>query len=297
MMSAIPGVPPRPLTLAIYRQRDPWLTLTVDPYATVSALKQLVAQHSGLMPSQHRLVFNGAVLAGEMSLSHYRIADGSRIYSLAVAAPPARPRPYQLLNRLWPLLDGLSAPDPARFVDAVCGIRDIIEDPAILSLARIDPVVRDAVDDAAALLAAARRPTSRRTRDFHARCQDQLLDQFEGAPDGMRVLQAIVDDAGEPEEAPPEPTRIRAAARICERPLPNPWAARRKDGALYASAVRLSFGEREPAARRDARIRFSEEVAALKDMGFRDEERILQALCETNGNVHLAAKLLQSRMG
>jgi hypothetical protein len=292
MLSSILDVHPS-LTVTIYRHRDPWLTLTVDPYSTVSSLKDLISERSGLLPTQHRLIFNGSILTNEMTLSYYRISNSSRIYFLPLPARSHRPRPYQRLNQLWPLLDELGVVDSSRYVDLVCEIKDIIEDPAILSLSRIDPVVRDAVDDALALVAATARPTSRKMADFHARCQDQLFDQFEGAPDGMRVLQSLVDEM-ENDDAPAPPMRIRPAGRISDRPLPNPWSARRKEGALYTSAMRLSFGGSE--LRKDARLKFSEEVAVLKNMGFRDEDRILQALCETNGNVHLAAKLLQSRM-
>jgi transcriptional regulator with GAF, ATPase, and Fis domain len=41
-------------------------------------------------------------------------------------------------------------------------------------------------------------------------------------------------------------------------------------------------------------MKFSKEVAVLKHMGFNDEDRIVRALCETNGNVKLAAQLLEN---
>jgi hypothetical protein len=57
------------------------------------------------------------------------------------------------------------------------------------------------------------------------------------------------------------------------------------------SGRRVTFESRAP-----SRGRYSEAVEVLKAMGFRDEEVILQALREADGNIQRAAKLLQRRM-
>ena len=43
------------------------------------------------------------------------------------------------------------------------------------------------------------------------------------------------------------------------------------------------------------KVKFADQINALKDMGFTDEEIILQALRETGGNVRKAEQLLRNR--
>ena len=45
------------------------------------------------------------------------------------------------------------------------------------------------------------------------------------------------------------------------------------------------------------RERFASELAQIKEMGFNDEETILQMLQQTNGNVNLAIERLFSYLG
>jgi hypothetical protein len=281
---------PAPITVSVNRNRSPWLPLEINPYCTVSTLKDAISRKSGLYPSQQRLVFHGTVLQNEMSLSYYNITSGSQLYFVALPAPaPPRARPYQLLNRLWPLLDELSSADSQRYLDVVGEIKQIIEDPVIQSLSRIDAAVKDAISDAWGFIEIAQRPVSPKTQTLKARAQDQLLDQFDNSPEGIRILQAAMEEISDQDAGPlPEPTRVKYSARISERPLPNPWTAQRRDGAIYTSGFRLSFGEGS------ARLKFSREVAVLKHMGFNDEDRIVRALCQTNGNVRLAAQLLEN---
>ena len=48
---------------------------------------------------------------------------------------------------------------------------------------------------------------------------------------------------------------------------------------------------------RPPRERFANELTQIKEMGFNDEETILQMLQETNGNVNLAIERLFSHLG
>jgi hypothetical protein len=283
---------PSPITISINRNRQPWFSLQINPYSTVSSLKSLISTKSGLYPSQQRLIFRGTILLNEMSLSYYNITNGSELYFVPIP-PPSQPRarPYHLLNKLWSLLDQLSSANSHRYLDIVSEIKQIIENPVIQSLSRIDAAVKDAIDDAWSLIETTQRPISAKSQTLRARGEDQLLDQFDNSPEGIRILQAALDEISDREIGPlPEPTKVRYSARISEKPLPNPWAMKRRDGAIYSSGFRLSFGEFEGSAR----MKFSKEVAVLKDMGFNDEDRIVKALCQTNGNVRLAAQLLEN---
>jgi hypothetical protein len=290
-MNSLIDFPPTFITVIIKRNTETWLTLEIDKFSTVAALKDRICQNSGLSPSQVRLVFSGKLLSNEMSLSFYDIRNGSQIYCVFQSQPIQRQRPEQLLNRLTSLLDELPEADSRRYTDLVSEIRWIIDNPLVQSLSRIDNSVKSVLSNAEVTLKNTRRPSSRRMRTFRAKVQDSFLDQIDASPDGFRILPSLLE-SDEPEERdPPETTRIRPARKICERPLPNPWSKSDR-GVLYSSAVRMSVAS--PAV--SAKARWLKEVALLKGMGFSDEDHILEALCETNGNVQLAAQLLQGRM-
>ncbi len=48
---------------------------------------------------------------------------------------------------------------------------------------------------------------------------------------------------------------------------------------------------------RPPRERFATQLQQIKEMGFHDEETILQILAQTNGNVNLAMEILFSSLG
>ena len=52
-----------------------------------------------------------------------------------------------------------------------------------------------------------------------------------------------------------------------------------------------------PADVRPPRERFATQLQQVKEMGFTDEETILQILTQTNGNVNLAMEILFSSLG
>ena len=52
-----------------------------------------------------------------------------------------------------------------------------------------------------------------------------------------------------------------------------------------------------PADTRPPRERFATQLQQIKEMGFVDEETILQILVQTNGNVNLAMEILFSSLG
>jgi hypothetical protein len=293
MLSSPVDYPPPFITIFVNRNHEPWFSVDVDAYATVSSLKDIISKKTGMYPSQQRLVFRGVVLANEMSLSYYNITNGSRIYFVPVAQQSApRAQTCNLLHNLWPLLDQLSPGASCPCSDLRSRIQAIIEDPVIESLARTDSAVKDAVGGAWKVTAAAARPTAGKMRGVLSRAHDLLLDQFDNSADGVRILRSVVEEvlAEESARAPPsEPTRIRPACRICERPLPNPWPGTRREGPLYASGLRLSLGPADAGAMAE----FAREVEMLREMGFTDEGRMLHALSEAKGNVHFAAQLLE----
>jgi hypothetical protein len=295
------------ISVTILRDGDPWLSVDADRYATVYSLKESISARSGVEMSQQRLVYSGKVLVNEMSLYHYGITDGSRVYYVpAPRAGLSRPRPNSILNRLWSLTHELPVVDSRRFSEVVLLIREVLDDPAVRARAKIDARLKDALDKAEETVTKTERPISRRTQDFEARNQDLLLDQFDSTPEGFCMMRSLAENESESdEEELPEPTRIRFVRQISERPLPVPWAS--KGGQVLRNAgLRVAAGlmTREPRSGRrvtfESRAQsggtYSEAVEVLKARGFRDEDVILQALRETDGNIQHAAQLLQRRM-
>jgi hypothetical protein len=264
------------------------------------ALKERLADDIGVFPSQQHLVYSGRVLLDEMSLDFYKIRSGSVIYYLPVIQRDfVGQQPLHLLTDLMHLLKELPDADSRRFTDLIVEIRSILANSTLQASARIDPHTKQILLDAEETISTAQRPISRRTRASHARGQDLVLDSYDSSPDGFRTLQSMLEPDPEPiDDANRTKTRFRK--RIGNHPLPNPWVESRNNrySVFHSSGLRISFRPSigTPTAARSpiARSRFSKQVAVLKNMGFDDETDILEALAEANGNVQLAAKLLQN---
>jgi hypothetical protein len=282
------------VTISLQLNNKPWRLQSVDRFSTVLGLKELIASACGLCPFQQRLVFAGQLLEDEMSLDFYQITNNSRVYLLPIRQSRENPRFH--LTRLTALISEASASDCRTARAAVAGIKSLLDNPVLVALSRIDDTVKSTLEEADVIVNGFESRRSPDTSDVQARAQDQLMSQFDTSPEGFRAMVSLLESNSESdEERFADPTRIQPAVRICERPLPTPWASKKKS-VLYRSALRVSVGARE-APRKSvtfgiAKAKFPQQMAVLKDMGFSDEDRIMQALCETNGNVQLAAKRL-----
>lgn len=299
----------RAVTVQVQRGTDPPFNVTCDEYDTVFSLKESIAAVCGLNPINQRLVFAGKVLSDQLSLSFYNISDGSRVFLVPHFPRKEKPRPYQMLNRLLSLVEELPTADSDRYMDVTAEIDAIIEEPFVRGVARIDPDVQQLLEGAEDALYLSRRPVSRRTRDFVARSHDIIMDQFDACPEGLRIMKGIIDAEDDDDDSEPIPTELNYRSKINDRPLPNPWSRDRlgigRRSILKDSALRMSMPipRKELSAARKVtfegrtntqlKSKFSQQLAALKNMGFNDEKVILEALSETNGNVQLAAKLLR----
>ena len=114
-------------------------------------------------------------------------------------------------------------------------------------------------------------------------------------------------------------TNINYSRVLQSKPLPDPWSKnKRKNNILQNTALRLSvpvpsflYQMNQDVKRLDdnfslrktptfdvnyslnLKSKFSAEMALLKNKGFNDEKKILQALSETNGNVQQAEQILK----
>jgi hypothetical protein len=276
-------------------------------YDTVLSVKESLATRTGLYPSQQRLIYAGKILANEMTLGYYGIRTGAQLYFLPVAPTSGqRVRPYELPNKLITLLNELPNADSRRYTDIVREIRAILKNRTVRASARIDPDISDLLEDAEETLATSERPQSGRMKKCLAQVRDQALDTYDCSISGLNAMKALIDDdSDQPEE--PQRTNLRYKKTISNQPLPTPWSTpKSKYSVFQTSALGLSQpttlrSSAELSARHvsfDSRGcgtekgKFAQQLAALKNMGFNDEEIILEALVQTNGNVQLAAKLL-----
>ena len=300
----------RAVTVQVQRGSDEPFTVTCDEYDTVFSLKEAIAAVTGVNPINQRLVFAGKILSDQLSLSFYKIGDGSRVFMVTQYPRKEKPRPYQMLNRLLSLVEELPTVDASRYREVTSEIDAIIDEPFVRGVARIDSDVRQLLEGAEDALYLSRRPVSRKTKDFVARSHDIIMDQFDACPEGLRIMKGLIDADEDEYDSEPQVTELNYRSKISERPLPNPWGRDRvgigrrsilKDSALRMSMPipRREFAPKQKTVTFEGRTntqlksKFSQQLAALKNMGFHDEKVMLEALSETNGNVQLAAKLLR----
>jgi hypothetical protein len=164
-------------------------------------------------------------------------------------------------------------------------ITGLLDDPVLHSYARICPEVKAIVDDARIFLDSVEPPLSAELNRTIACLNDQTMTQFETTAAGMRSLRdVLMKDVG-PRTVPLAPVHLDFEPRITEEPLPVWWSPRLAE----AGRVRRHTRDRQVPMRE----RWSNEIRALKRMGFGDESVILRALKETSGNVQRASELLK----
>ena len=316
------------ITIRVKFGDNPPFKVTCDQFCTVFSLKQQISNLMKLFPEQIHVVFAGQVLKDDLSLSFYKIRENSQIFIVIAKdsqPKPNRPRPYQMLNRLLQLLDELPNCEAEKFNIIIDEINSIMNNPIVQSFARINSDVQQLFSDAREVIANTERPVSRKTRQFIAKSKDTILDQFDSTPEGFRLIQSLVEESEESDSDGPLPkpkTNLRYNKKISNKPLPNPWenTSARKRSVFQNAALRLSvpaasliFPENSITIRPEENLplmktptfennfslglksKYAEQIKALRKMGFKDENIILQALSETNGNVQLAAQILKQK--
>jgi ubiquitin-like protein Nedd8 len=280
------------------------ISVDANRFDTVSSLKESLARRTGLYPSQQRLVYAGKILANEMSLDYYRIRPGAQIYFLPVHSPRYVDRLYYLPSKLLNLLNELPTADTHRYIDIVTDIKMLIKDPTLLANARIDPDIRHLLVDAVETVSTAQRPTSARTKLLEARGRDQTLDSSDHSIIG---LNALLEDDDSETQAEPEHTNLRYRKRISNKPLPTTWSSPpSKYSIFHTTALSLSHPvsvarpadstpRHESFTFEPSTSQFAQQLAILNRMGFTDDDLVLEALTETNGNIQLAVQLLRDK--
>lgn len=313
-----------PSTIFIRRTDGSEFRVTLMKTDRVYTLKEKISSELGLTPEQQSLVYRAKVLADDLSLSYYGIHDGSIVFLVPKkSARQSRPLPSQLVSRLFALLDSLPEVSSTQYQITVNEINELLKNPILKSASRINPEIQQILDDAEQTVKNSERPLSEKTIQFVAKNQDIAMAQFEASPDGYRILQSVMEEEQiEDEGTIPEYTNIQYPKRLNDRPLPNCW---KKDSVFQMAAKNISnyqystptyidyhqqqyhyswenqignypyqYGKKDGSTSR-LKEKFATQLKLLKNMGFSDEEGILQALSESDGNVQKAVFILRSR--
>ncbi|OHT09862.1 Ubiquitin family protein [Tritrichomonas foetus] len=306
----------RPATIKIKQIDGTIIETQASRVDTIFSLKEQIMRQCFIPPQQQRLVFRGKVLCDDMTLGFYNINANDIVYLAIKHQKVERPKASALLSRLFELVNTLGESSSTKFALAIDEINQILEHPVLKSAARINPEIQQILDDAAQAVKSSERPLSEKTLQFVAQSQDMTFAQFEATPDGYRLLQSVMDEEPAPTTSSRASgyTNIVYVPKISEKALPNCWKKKKNvfQNTALSLTPRFSFYERQldaPPTTWEAangrrgkdntisalKEKFADQLTALKNMGFTDEEGILQALRETGGNVQKAEQLLRKR--
>ena len=290
---------------------------------TVLSLKERITAKTGLYPQQQRLIYKGIILTDELTIGFYDITQNQTLYLAAYKNKQIHQKPEEKLRQLISLTQQLEIAQPPKFNEIITEIKELVEDPILKGYSRLDQRAADAIQNAVETMETVERPQSRQTEQYLAKTTDYALSLVDSAPDGLRMLQSIIDDYSSDDDSNynNKPTRVEYRPRIMTKPLPPLKGTK---NIFQSSAIRTFQTRKEMThtPRESTKLfsladvpefdelheipfgsdydqtlsqKFASQVEILKKMGFDDERNILQALGETNGNVQKAAKLLQNK--
>ena len=298
--------------LTIKLSGEPSFHVRCSILSTVLELKELISKHSGLLENQQRLVFNGKILNDNLTLSFYNIKDKSTIYLVPTkrsSSPHSNPK--MMIEKLKNLLNDLHETSPIKARTKINEIRNLITNPLLLSFAAISSEALEIIEEAQIEIDDIEQDADDISTQYIAQANDTALNQIESSADGLRTLTAILDDDKKEDTIPydccyDEPTVIcPKPTKISDSPLPTLSQTKIvPSNSFYilptGDECHYEFSNEdfwcETDFKRYMKQKYAQQVAMLKDMGFDDEQIVLQALGETGGNVLLAFQILQSRI-
>lgn len=313
-----------PATIKIRQIDGTIMEVQASRIDTIFSIKEQIMRIIFIPPQQQRLVFRGKVLCDDMTLSFYNINPNDTLYLAILKKKDERPKASTLVSRLLELVNSLPDLSSAKFNLAIDEINSILDHPVLKSTARINPEIQQIIEDATQAVKTTERPLSEKTIQFMAQSQDLTYAQFEATPDGYRLLKSVMEEeanqASDSDNRDTGYTNVNYVSKLSEKSLPNCW--KKKKNVFQNTALSLTpknfkslnhtysnYYKRpnevpkntweSQAQKKDPisvlKVKFADQINALKDMGFTDEEIILQALRETGGNVRKAEQLLRNR--
>lgn len=313
-----------PTTIKVRQIDGTDLEVQASRVDTIFSIKEQIMRLIFIPPQQQRLVFRGKVLCDDMTLSFYNINPSDTLFLAILRKKPERPKASALISRLLELVNSLPELSSAKFTLAIDEINSILDHPVLKSTARINPEVQQIIDDATQAVKTTERPLSEKTIQYMAQSQDLTYAQFEATPDGYRLLKSVMEEeANQVSDSDSRDygyTNVNYTPKLSEKSLPNCW--KKKKNVFQNTALSLTprnfknlnhtysnYYKRQgetpqdtwetQTQKKDSKImlkeKFAVQIKSLKEMGFTDEEIILQALRETGGNVQKAEQLLRNR--
>jgi hypothetical protein len=272
----LPVIQPRDVSVSVFalivRFANHSFLIEADPYSSVSDLRASVASGLALPPEQFHLVSAGQILQDFFTLSYHNLIHRATVYVVPLKERP-KAQPSALLESLRQLAKAYTGCHRPR--EIAHEISELINNPILQSLSRIDAKAKQAIDEAYLLVDLTQSRATRTREAAIAALNDTHLAQLDGSREGRSLFQQELSRKQDPEFTRIDsPVNLNYIPAIAERAVPVWWIAEKIN-------VRKTFREN-----------FSEQVRILKRMGFDDEAVILLALRETSGNVPRAAKYL-----
>ena len=286
--------------------------IEANSMSTVMEVKEIIAKKSGLLENQQRLVYQGKILNDNLSLSFYKIVNKATIFLVPIKRSPNKHQnPKGIIEKLKNLTNEIRIAPPNKVIQLANQIRELTTNSFLLSYASINAEALQVIEEAQNEIEEAEQDMDSESTQYIAQANDITLNQIESQPDGLRTLTSILEedlkeDAEKYDFSFDEPTVITdKPAKISDSPLPALSQSKISSTSSYyilptGQEFKYDLSDEdfwcETDFKRYIKQKYAQQVEMLKDMGFDDEQTILQALGETGGNVLLAFQILQSRL-
>ena len=277
-------------------------------FETIFSIKEKIYILSGFLPNQQQLIFKGKILIDDITLTYYKIQENSIIFLVPIKRDKSlKLGPTKIIERIKELIKKLHKSNHFKYKEIISEIKNLISDSTLISFSSISREARDIINDATIEINSFETPFCDQSIKCIAQSTDLTLAQIESNPDGLRILKSIYEEDINFEN--PEKkidfedsfTFIEYEKKLSEKPLPTICFQKifHQDSLINLNSTRINLNDEDFWSENDfkkyLKNKFSQQVAILKKMGFDDEQIILQALGETNGNVQLAAQILQNK--
>ena len=307
------------------------LKVRASIFETVLDLKLKIEVETNFNSDQQKVVFKGKILENSFTLGYYGITNDSIIFLvLTPMKNPTMSNPRTLIQRIKTLLAELKTATHLKRTKILAEIKEILEKPTLIAFLSFSKDAADIAKEASEEIKTFSAETETEKSQLLAQQTDIALNQIEGSSDGLRTLQhfyeeeleeneseyAIYADDGEEEDfeylsipfnQPSFPTIIPdKPSKIPKQPLPT-----LSQPISMLNAIPFSYNQQPLTTRYDLynddfwsekdmkkymKQKYSQQIAILKYLGFEDEQNIIKALGETNGNVQLAYQILQNQV-
>ena len=185
------------ISIKIKRNGGKPFSLYIERYQTVLALKEEIYKKTGLFPYQQKLIFHGNQLVDDFSIGYYKINEADSIFLLPVKREISyRYSSYTLLKQLLNILEIIPTASPTECKVLINQIQVLIQDPILVSSARINNNIQSILDYAKDFAQASENCmfTEDHTHKYIAQKTDLCMYHLEGLSDGIRAMYSILED-------------------------------------------------------------------------------------------------------